>query len=134
MTKTTAKQYAEAILAECGDSLAKDWPMILDSFWLLLFKNGDVSLWPEIEKSLQALDDQASGLVRAELWSGNPLAAEELERLTAQILADTGQKQVMWQQHVDKQLLGGYIIKYADRVLDMSYDGNLKRLKTYLSN
>ncbi|MEI6378051.1 MAG: F0F1 ATP synthase subunit delta [Candidatus Falkowbacteria bacterium] len=134
MTKTSAQQYAQAVLDECLDSLPKDYPKILDSFCAVLEKNGDLSKWHEIEKALLVLDDERNSVSRAELWSSRPLSDNELEGLTAQVMADSGRQQVVWKQRIDKKLLGGVIVKYGDRVLDMSYDGNLRRLKTFLSN
>jgi F-type H+-transporting ATPase subunit delta len=132
--KISAKQYATALLSECQDTPQAEWPKIIDTFLSLLAVNGELARWPAIEAELEKLDNEQNKVLPVQLISSRPLSEASLQDLTLIIKKESGAEQLTWQSSIDPTLLGGAIVKYGDRVLDLSASGQLQRLASELKS
>jgi len=102
----------------------------MDFIRLLLEKNRE-SLLPEIiEYFLQLLDEQ-NGIIRGQLLTAYPFSDAQLELLNKHLNQVTAKK-VILTQYVDKNLLGGFIVRMDDTVIDSSLKNQLLKLRENL--
>ncbi len=86
-------------------------------------------LMAEVEK----LDDAAQGIVRARIISAHKLDEETMDHLEKKLKARSHAKEIVWEKEIDKELLGGAVIRYGDKVLDFSLTSRVRDLKEVIS-
>jgi F-type H+-transporting ATPase subunit delta len=97
----------------------------------LLSDRRRMSHLPEVAEAFQALVEQRSGKVRAEVTTAAELPPGyygELER----VLSGVTGKQVVLTHKVDPSLLGGVVTRIGDQILDGSLKSRLSELKDEL--
>ncbi|MGH9524770.1 MAG: ATP synthase F1 subunit delta, partial [Terriglobales bacterium] len=86
---------------------------------------------PEITKQIQLEMDRRLGLAEAEITSARDLTESERADLEAQIARLTGKK-VRAHYTLDRQLLGGAVVRLGSTIYDGSVRGQLLRMKEQL--
>ncbi len=89
-----------------------------------------VALMAEIER----LDDSTAGRIHARVESAHRLDDATMDTLEKSLLHRSGAKEIVWDKHIDKTLLGGARIRYGDTVLDMSLASRVQSLKESITN
>lgn len=97
---------------------------------LLIAKNRESYFLPVIHHFRELLDAHR-GILRGEVLAPVTLSDEQLKRLKAQLDARTG-KNVILTQRVDPSLLGGFVVRIRDTIIDTSLRHQLERLKQRL--
>ena len=97
---------------------------------LLLEKNRE-SLLPEIIRLFLAILDESRGIVRCQLLTACPFTDIQLASLKNRLDRIIG-KNVVLEQSVDEQLLGGFVVRMDDRVIDNSIINQLSQLRESL--
>lgn len=82
----------------------------------------------ELIAEIERLDDQAHGRLRARVTSAHKLDESALAQLEKKMKAHSHSKEIVWEQEVDKNLLGGVVVRYGDKVLDLSLASRLAQL------
>lgn len=101
------------------------------NFLSLLAENGRLSGLPKTAESFSALVDEAKKLLSLVISSAFPLADEEKKGIAQQIEKDFGSMaSISWT--IDKDLIGGLLVKAGDKLLDSSVRGSLERLQSSL--
>ena len=77
--------------------------------------------------------DADQGRVRARVKTSIPLTADERQALSARLSRALGGKQVLLEEEVDPQLLGGFVAEVGSLVLDGSLDAQLARIHQRLA-
>ena len=103
------------------------------NFVALLIDNRRIVALPEIARQFREELNQRMGIATADVTTFRELSAEEKRALEAQIAKLTGMK-VQARYAMDKQILGGAVVKVGSTVYDGSVKGKLQRLKETLSN
>lgn len=101
--------------------------LTLKTFQTVTRKNRE-DLLPEIAEAFVHVYNQAKGIEEVTVTTTYPLDAEErklFEKLSSEM---TGKKPLLTEQ-VNKNLIGGYQIKFKDKQLDQSVSGKLKNLR-----
>ena len=106
-------------------------PVVSNLLQLLLHKNREMLL-PEIADWYHELEDLHKNIQRAELITAVPLAEKQKQTLAATFEAKT-KKKIIFEEKVDKTILGGFVIKMADKVIDASIRSSLKRMESRLT-
>ncbi len=101
--------------------------LTFDFLILLLDKNRE-ELLPEMIDFFMKLNDDAQKIIRARLITAHKFAAEQLKALKKQLDHFSG-KNVILEQHVDSALLGGFIVRLDDTVIDTSLRNQLAKLR-----
>lgn len=104
------------------------------NFLFLLVDNNRMGVFTEILSSLEALYDEQTGRVRAEVTSASPLDDAALEQLKAHLLSVTGKKEVILETQVDPELIGGIVTRVGDLVFDGSIQTQLRLIRQKLLN
>jgi len=77
--------------------------------------------------------DAARGRVRARVRSAVPLTEADRAALAQRLGRALGGKQVVVEEIVDKNLLGGFVAEIGSLVVDGSLDGQLARIRERLA-
>ena len=102
------------------------------SFGKLLLRNDRLNVLGEVQQAFVELVRAARGIVAVEVTSAFQLSDEERGALQ-QRLQEQLQKTVTISWLVDPEILGGLIIRSADKLIDGSLRGTLERLGTSLT-
>jgi len=117
-------------LAVVREVFAGASPLFL-SFLSLVIRKGRAGALPEMVLVLQDLDHEAAGRAVGELRSALPLPEELKERIRTAVSRMTG-KELSLVEHQDPELLGGFVARVGDRMLDLSLRTRLSQLRRHL--
>jgi F-type H+-transporting ATPase subunit delta len=100
---------------------------------LLLEKNRE-NLLPDTIKYFMRLVDDSQGIMRGELQTAYLLSEQQIEALKKRLDRITG-KNVLLHQNINPDLLGGFMVKLDDTVIDTSIRNQLLKMReNFLSN
>lgn len=127
--KITAKQYAQSLydsLLGKSDSEVKE---VLRNFVGILGKDRVLNREKEITAAFIEIWNSENGEMAASITSAHDLVADSRELVINYLKNRTGAKNIVLTENVDKNLLGGFVLKYESKVLDGSLKTNLADLK-----
>ncbi len=119
----TSEQGASIVIDICGDSLSSKGQNLIRS----LAVNKRLSLLPAISEQFSELKAQYERTVSVEISTAFPLDNEICERIS-QALGKKWLCKIKLRAEVDKNLLGGVVIKAGDAVIDASIRGRMLKL------
>ncbi len=102
------------------------------AFLNLLLNNGRFAALPSILSLFESMINLSSDTKVFHIISAYPLSTEQKERIIADLSAKY-QKIVSVDTKIDKNLVGGVIIKEGDRVIDLSIQARIDELGLRLS-
>jgi F-type H+-transporting ATPase subunit delta len=71
------------------------------------------------------------GVLTGQIISATPLSQDQVQDIHNKITSQSGRK-VQLSQEIDKDLMGGFIVKVKDRVIDLSVRNQLDKLRNKL--
>lgn len=98
------------------------------SFIKLLFDKKRESFIKEICKEFRIISDEHNGLVLATVESVIPLTNEEIKKLETELNKLTG-KTITVTNIINKDIVGGLVVKVGDKIIDGSVKRKLENLK-----
>ncbi len=128
--KIIPKQYAQSLyqaVRDKNDSQIKD---AINNFFSILIQNNDMAKAEEVVVEFEKIWNMEQGIIEAKVVSAKELDNDIVKLLNDYIAELSGAKQVSLNQEVNKNILGGVIIKYKDKVLDGSLRMRLGELKS----
>jgi F-type H+-transporting ATPase subunit delta len=105
--------------------------LTLAIFEIIVKKQREAILF-SVSKEFHNLYNKVKGIDNAEVISATPLT-EQLRSKFKEIIKREFGKEVELHEKVDKDLIGGYILKVGDRQIDESIKGKLQMLKREFS-
>jgi len=127
--KITAKQYAESLYEAIRDKNDGQIRDAIKNFFNILVQNNDIAKAEEIVVEFNKIWNMELGIIEAEVISAKALDNKIVKLLNGYIAGLSGAKEVSLNQEIDKNILGGVIIKYEDKILDGSLRARLNGLK-----
>ena len=115
----TSEQQAQVLIDLCGDELGSEGC----NYVHILAENKRLSLLPEIA----SLFDQLKAAAEKSVYTAFELA-EGTEQKLAQVPTQKLEREVKVDTNVDKNLIGGVLIRAGDLVIDGSVRGRLDKL------
>jgi F-type H+-transporting ATPase subunit delta len=106
----------------------------LRNFLLLLVDRRRISFLEAILQQYLVLLRQLNQTVLAEVTSAVALTEAQQQAITTQVIAITKARLVELETKIDKELIGGVIIKVGSQVIDASLRGQLRRLTLSLNS
>jgi F-type H+-transporting ATPase subunit delta len=97
----------------------------------ILANNHKLILMPEISRQYEALKASAQGYVSVEVVSTYAVKPNQQQQITNALKTRLG-KEVQINLSIDHKLLGGWLIRIGDQVLDLSVRGRLAQMGTEL--
>ncbi len=125
----THQQRAEMMEKIGGDELETEGK----NFVRLLAENDRLALLPDVAAIYETLRAEAEGEIEAQVTSAFELKQDQADRI-AEALAKRLNRKVKIVSSVDKDLIGGAIIKAGDLVIDGSLKGRLGKMTQSLSS
>lgn len=132
--KITAKQYARAFYDSVANKSAKEVEQVAANFSELLKHNNDLGLFDSILREVEIVFRLEGGELEVNLISARKLSVAVVEQLKEYVAKKTGAKKIIFSEQVDASLIGGFVLRYEDKVIDGSIKNNLANLKKQLSN
>jgi F-type H+-transporting ATPase subunit delta len=118
------------VLADIAERVSKG-DQTLKNFLMLLLENGRVATLPRVAEVFSGMIDEVRKLLSLEIISAFELPDPEKTNVQEQIKAEYGAlATIAWK--VDRQILGGLLIKTGDRLLDSSVRGSLEKMRVLL--
>ena len=102
------------------------------NFLKVLGESKRLSLLPDIEKEYSALIEGNEGKKTVELFSPFVLSDEQQEKITTSLKNRFGDNLTV-ESGVDESLIGGFLARSGDDVLDASIKGKLEKLSNQLT-
>lgn len=125
----TAEQQSAALLSICGTEINPKGKNLVR----LLAENRRLALLPQISEIFEVLKAAKEKSVDVELSTAYTLSAALVKKLT-KALEKRLDREVKLHTVVDKQLIGGAVIRAGDTVIDNSVRGKLNKLAESLSS
>jgi F-type H+-transporting ATPase subunit delta len=125
--QVTVDRKVEVISEALGDSVSP----LAANLLALLASRGIASILPDLVESYQALLDDHRGIERAEVVSPVPLDDEQRRRVSDLLVGMVG-KQVRLNSRVEPSILGGFVARVGDRVIDGSARTRLNQMRRRL--
>lgn len=118
---------------ELVDEVFGQFPVTLRNFMKLLLDKKREDLLPDVVTTLAVIHDEASGTVRATLTTAIELSDEEAKPFEAMLAKRVGSGNVILSRKVDDELIGGFRLRYSDRIIDGSVARSLGEIKRRLT-
>lgn len=132
--KISVQQYARALYDSVCGKTEKEIKAVLKEFVCLLGRNRELNKVEEIIRVFNEIWDKESSEVQAILLSARELGPTARELVTHYLKEKTGAKKINLNEETDKKLLGGFVLKYSNKVLDGSLRTSLENLKNKIYN
>ena len=123
------EERRDAVLHQLAQRLELG-PLVVNLLRLMARRHRMAAL-PDVARSLRALTDEKSGVLRATIVSATPLDASELRELTNQ-LENRTQRRVVVENQYDPSLIAGVVTRIGDKTIDGSLKGRLEALERRL--
>lgn len=99
-----------------------------DNFLQMLFEKNRLRLVPQIRDMYAKYREKAQQKVTANVYSRYPLSDAQLETIKAR-LKQRFARDVELNIHFDEEMLGGFVVRAGDTVIDLSVRSMLHKLK-----
>ncbi|MBE0479413.1 MAG: ATP synthase F1 subunit delta [Dehalococcoidia bacterium] len=115
------------------DALFPDLDRLPLNFAYYLVSRQRLALLDHIADQYDRMADAHQGLEKAEVTTAVPLDKNDTARLTSYLASVTGGKRITLQARVDPEILGGFVARIGDRLIDASTRAKLEALKKQLA-
>jgi F-type H+-transporting ATPase subunit delta len=120
------KQLIETAFRSASSALTK-------SFLDFLLSKRRESIIGDVAQAVQELFDEREGILRAEVYSAAELTEAERGSIAQKVNALTGKRiDAVWK--TDASLIGGFVVRYGDVILDGSLKNQLSKLRHALEH
>jgi len=131
--KVTIKQYAQGLYEVVSKAEDGDFKVVLKNFVKILAMRNELRKIDKIMEEFGNLWNKERGIVEGELVSARKLSAEVVMLLHEQVVILLKAKEAKLEQSVDKDILGGFVVRLDDAVIDGSLKTQLVNLKNKLA-
>ncbi|MFA5318546.1 MAG: ATP synthase F1 subunit delta [Patescibacteria group bacterium] len=132
--KISIKQYAQSLYEVVSESEDSNVQVAIKNFISILKEHRQINKADKIIVEFKKIWNQERGIVEGELVSARELGSNVTELLNSQIIKLLNAEEAQLKNKVDKDILGGFVIKLGDTVIDGSIKNQLNKLKSKLSN
>lgn len=131
--KILSEKYAQTLFDLVEKSSADDLVQEIKDFTDLIIANNDHHLVDEIISEFSVLWDRRKKEISASVISAHPLSEEAKNLILSFLKERTKSESIRLEENIDKDVLGGVIIRYDDKLLDGSLKNALKSLKSNIN-
>ncbi len=125
--KDQVKILATAIYLAIKDKEKDKLEQVINNFLLYLASHRLNFLIPKILQQVEMMYLSDHNTISAEIISREKLIDNELEKVIT-LIKSKSKKEVIAKQYQNEDILGGVIVKYENKLLDMSLKNQLKNL------
>lgn len=132
--KVNAKQYATVLLESLSGKNEKEAGEIIKKFAEVLRADNHLSLLGGIIRFFNEAWDKKNNTIGAEIVTARKIGASVIAELEKFIKVRAGSDRIELEEKIDAGLLGGVILRYGNKSLDLSLKNKLAELKRQIIN
>jgi ATP synthase, F1 delta subunit len=132
--KITAKQYATVLMESLSGKNEKETSEMIKKFADVLRANNHLSLLGGIIRFFNEAWDKKNNTVEAEIVTARVISKQAIAELEKFIKSRAGSDDVELIEKIDSSLLGGVVLRYGNKSLDLSLKNKLAELKRQIVN
>lgn len=125
--KIKAKKYAEALYQSLANKKESEINEILDNFVNLLSEHNQLSLIRKIIFHLENIYQKESVVCPVSIETRYKLSKQNKADIMDFLKNKTKGAQIEWQEKINKELLGGFVLRYNDKIYDASLKNHLNQ-------
>ncbi len=125
---TALRAYARALYEAVDGQKKSEVKNLVTNFLQVLKEKNQLSKVNEIISELEKIDDLENHRLPVEVISATKLDEAVMKKLEKVLQKRTGAKEIIWEKKIDKQVLGGVILKFQDTILDLSLAARINAL------
>ena len=131
--KISARQYAESLALAVASKSDSEMAGVLDNFAKLMMENRDLGLLNEVLGIFSNIWDKAQGELAAEITGARTFSENTKAELEKYLKAKTGAQKIRLAEKEDPEILGGFVLRYGDKVVNASLKQSLQDLKSEMN-
>ncbi|MFH1326237.1 MAG: ATP synthase F1 subunit delta [Candidatus Falkowbacteria bacterium] len=132
--KITNKQYAQSLYEVVSTAEDGDVQVVMKNFVKVLIEKNKLGKAEKIIQEFEKIWNREQGIIEGELTSARELGDEIIVLLNCYIVKLLGVDKVKLENKIDKNILGGFVARLGDTVIDSSLKSQLQSLKSKLVN
>ncbi len=132
--KISVQQYAASLFEAVAGKSEKEAKAAVKNFVAILGRNRELGKEAAIIAAFNEIWNREHGEVMATLSSARELSPVARESIVAYLKEKTVAKKIILDENIDKDLIGGFVLRYGSKVLDGSLKNSLESLKHKISN
>lgn len=126
--KITSQQYAQALLESVFEKDKNVSKQTIKEFVRVLAINNDINKQNEIIKNFEELWQVREGVAKVDVKSARPLDETSKKQIMEFIKKNIAIKKINIKESIDKKLIGGVVVRYKDKIWDISTRCGLNRM------
>lgn len=130
--KVTAKQYALTLLEITEEKEGKELEDSISKFSGLLKSNNQLNQIDKILYYFRKLYNQRYNIKEAQISTALKIDKEELEKIEKYLQDLNKEETLEFKVNIKKEIIGGIVLKYGDKIIDSSLKTRLNQLKNSL--
>ncbi|MDO8668201.1 MAG: ATP synthase F1 subunit delta [bacterium] len=127
--KITAKKFALSLYESVEGKSPSQVKHAIEEFVKLLAEKNQLSASDKIVAEFIKIWNEKHGIVEAEVTSANGFSRDMIKLIKGHVTELSGAKEVLLSEKIDKNILGGVVIRYGDKIIDGSIKTQLEELK-----
>lgn len=130
--KIKAKQYAQALFLEIKNKNKEEVLVAISNFIEVLKKDNCLSQIEKITFYFNEFWKKEYSLVEAEITTSRKLDSSLMQNVVDYLMLLSKAKKIKIEEKEEKKIIGGFIIKYSDKIIDASIKNKIKIFKNNL--
>jgi F-type H+-transporting ATPase subunit delta len=130
--KAKAKQYAQALFLEIKDKSSDEMAVVLDNFLSILKRDNCLSQVEKIISYFNSFWQKEYSLVEAEITTAESLEPSLKKEITDYLIGKSKADKIKIDEKENKKIIGGFIVKYGDKIIDASVKNKINLFKNNL--
>jgi F-type H+-transporting ATPase subunit delta len=130
--KISVQQYAQSLFESVSGKSEKEVKVVLHNFVALLGQHQDLNKEAAIIEAFQKIWNEEKAEVAATLSSARQLETKTKEMVVDYLKDRTSAQKISLTENIDKDLIGGFVLRYGSQILDGSLKTSLASLKNKL--
>lgn len=127
--ETLSQQYALSLYELVKDSDKDNLSANIDAFVNVIAENEDLDKIKEIEKEFSKIWDKKNEDLEVSVFSAHKISDKSREIIIKYLQEKTNYKNILINENIDQDVLGGVRIRYNDKKIDGSLVNSLNNLK-----
>lgn len=132
--KIKAKQYAQALFLEARGKEGKELLNVIDRFFEVLKTDNNISQIGKIIFYFNELWNKENSLVEAEITCSRPLESNLKNDILSYLKKISKVENIKISEKENKKIIGGFVLKYGDKIIDASVKNKINSFKNSLLN
>ncbi len=132
--KITPKQYAQGLYDLLDDQKQLEIKKIIVNFVEFLAQKRDLNKIKNIILELEKIFQDNQGEKEVTIISARPLNTAAKKYLKEYLIKKSQSNSIIIKEKIDSKIIGGFIARYEDKVIDGSLQYNLSLFRKQLSN